>query len=114
MQFLGDPKNSQNADFSAVSRDFEGWARPKILRGFSCNEQGSKSGFSRSDRDCFVDPKNSQNAVFPVVSRDFKGWACPNFFGTRTSLQFSQDFEVLDPPQKIVNLQTYPRFSWDF
>ncbi len=28
------PKNSQNTDFTTVSRDFEGRARPKILRGF--------------------------------------------------------------------------------
>jgi hypothetical protein len=33
-RFLGNPKNSQNADFSAVSRDFEGRAHPKILRSF--------------------------------------------------------------------------------
>jgi hypothetical protein len=44
--FRGPKKKSQNADFSAVSRDFEGWARPKILCGFSCDEQGSKFGFS--------------------------------------------------------------------
>jgi hypothetical protein len=30
-----------------VSWDFEGRARAKILCGFSCNEQGSKSGFFR-------------------------------------------------------------------
>jgi hypothetical protein len=58
-RFLGDPKNSQNADFSAVSWDFEGQARPKIPRGFSCNEQGSKSGFSRGVPRFFGDPKNS-------------------------------------------------------
>ncbi len=34
LQFLGDPKKSPNADFSAVSRDFEGRAHPKNLRGF--------------------------------------------------------------------------------
>jgi hypothetical protein len=28
-QFLGDPKNSQNADISAISWDFEGRAHPK-------------------------------------------------------------------------------------
>ncbi len=59
------PKKSQNADFSAVSRDFEGRARPKIPCGFSCNEQGSKSRFSRGVPQFFGDPKNSQNAVFP-------------------------------------------------
>ncbi len=32
------PENSQNADFPAVSWDFEGWARPKIPRGFSRDE----------------------------------------------------------------------------
>jgi hypothetical protein len=98
-QFLGYPKNSQNADFSAVSWDVEGRGCPKILRGFSRNEQGSKSGFSRGVPQFFGDPKNSQNAIFPTDSRDFKGRARPNFFGTWTSLQFFWDFEVLDPPK---------------
>jgi hypothetical protein len=34
-QFLGNPKISQNADFSAVFRDFEGLARPKKIHGLS-------------------------------------------------------------------------------
>jgi hypothetical protein len=105
------PKNSQNADFSAVSRDFEGRAHPKILRGFSRDEQGSKSGFPRGVPKFFGDPKKSSNAVFPAVSWDFKGRAPPKDFGTQTSLQFSRDFEVSDPPKKLVNPQTYPWFS---
>ena len=52
LQFLEDPKNSQNADFSAVSQDFEGWARPKILCGFSAMNR-------------------AQNLDFPAVSCDF-------------------------------------------
>ncbi len=51
-QFLGDPKNSQNADFSTVSRDFEGRARPKILH-------------------CFPAMNRAQNLDLPVVSRNF-------------------------------------------
>ncbi len=51
-QFLGDPKNSQNADFSAVSWDFEGWAHPIILRGFPVMNR-------------------AQNLDLPAVSRDF-------------------------------------------
>jgi hypothetical protein len=93
------PKNSQNADFSAVSWDFEGRARPKILCGFSRNEQGSKSGFSCGVPQFLGDPKKSRNPVFPTDSRDFKGRARPIFFGTQTSPQFSWDFEVLDPPK---------------
>jgi hypothetical protein len=108
--FLGEPKNSQNADFSAVSRDFEGRARPKNPRGFSLDEQGSKSGFSCGVLQFLGDPKNSRNAVFLAVSWDFKGWACPNFFGTWTSPQFSRDFEVSDPLKKLLNPQTYLRF----
>ena len=33
---------------------------------------------------------------------------------TRTSLQFSWDFEGTDPPKKVVNPQTYPWFSREF
>jgi hypothetical protein len=46
------PKNSQNADFSAVSRDFEGQACPKILRGFSAMNR-------------------AQNFDLPAVSHNF-------------------------------------------
>jgi hypothetical protein len=46
------PKTSQNADFSTVSWDFEGWACPKILRGFPMMNR-------------------AQNLDLPVVSRDF-------------------------------------------
>ena len=51
-RFLGDPKNSQNADFSAVSRDFEGRARPKILCSFPAMNR-------------------AQNLDLPAVSRNF-------------------------------------------
>ncbi len=51
-RFLEDPKNSQNADFSAVSWDFEGQACPKILRGFPAMIR-------------------AQNLDFPVVSCNF-------------------------------------------
>ncbi len=51
-QFLGDPKNSQNADFSTVSRDFEGRAHLKILCGFPAMNR-------------------TQNLDLPTVSRDF-------------------------------------------
>ena len=74
------PKNSQNTDFSAVSWDFEGRARPKILCGFSRNEQGSKSGFSCKVLRFFGDPKKISKRGFPAVSWDFKGRACPNCF----------------------------------
>ncbi len=50
--FRGFPKNSQNADFSAVSRDFEGRAHPKILRGFPAMNR-------------------AQNLDLPAVSRNF-------------------------------------------
>ncbi len=46
------PKNSQNADFSAVSWDFEVQACPKILRGFPAMNR-------------------AQNLDLPTVSRDF-------------------------------------------
>ncbi len=46
------PKNSQNADFSAVSQDFEGWACSKILRGFPAMNR-------------------AQNLDLPAVSRNF-------------------------------------------
>jgi hypothetical protein len=114
LRFSEYQKKSQNADFSTVSQDFEGKACPKIFHGFSRNEQGSKSGFSRNVLQFLGGPKKSRNAVFPADSRDFKGWAHPIFFGTRTSPQFSWDFEVLDPPKKLVNPRTYLRFSWDF
>jgi hypothetical protein len=52
LQFLGDPKNSQNADFSAVSQDFEGQAHPKILCGFPAMNR-------------------AQNLDLPVVTRNF-------------------------------------------
>jgi hypothetical protein len=29
-------------------------------------------------------------------------------------MQFSWDFEGMDPPKKLANPQTYPRFSWEF
>jgi hypothetical protein len=93
-----------------VSWDFEGRACPKIPRSFSHDEQGSKSGFSHSVPQFVGNPKNSQNIVFPVVSWDFKGRARQFFFGSWTSPQFSQDFEVSDPPEKLVNPQTYPQF----
>jgi hypothetical protein len=51
-RFLGDPKKSQNADFSTVSRDFEGQARSKILCGFPTMNR-------------------AQNLDFPTVSHDF-------------------------------------------
>jgi hypothetical protein len=83
-----------------MSWDFEGWACPKILCGFPRDEQGSKSGFSCSVLQFLGDPKNSRNTNFPAVSWDFKGQACPKFCRTQTSLQFSWDFEVSDPPKK--------------
>ncbi len=46
------PKNSQNADFSAVSWDFEGQASPKILCGFPAMNR-------------------AQNLDLPAVFRDF-------------------------------------------
>jgi hypothetical protein len=46
------PKKSQNADFSAVSWDFEGWAPPKILRSFPAMNR-------------------AQNLDLPAVSRNF-------------------------------------------
>ncbi len=52
LRFLGDPKNSQNADFSAVSWDFEGRAHPKILRGFPAMNR-------------------AQHLDLPAVSRNF-------------------------------------------
>ncbi len=51
-RFFGGPKKSQNADFSAVSQDFEGQAPPKILRGFPTM-------------------KRFQNPDFPAVSCNF-------------------------------------------
>jgi hypothetical protein len=51
-QFLGDPKKSQNVDFSAVSWDFEGRAHSKILCDFPAM-------------------KRAQNLDLPAVSRDF-------------------------------------------
>jgi hypothetical protein len=52
LRFLGDPKNSQNTDFSAVFWDFEGRAHPKILCGFPAINR-------------------AQNLDLPVVSRNF-------------------------------------------
>ncbi len=46
------PKNSQNADFSTVSRDFEGRAHPTILCGFPAMNR-------------------ALNCDLPMVSRDF-------------------------------------------
>jgi hypothetical protein len=93
-----------------VSRDFEGQARQKIPRGFYRNEQGSKSGFFHGVLQFFWRSKKFLKRGFPAVSRDFKGRARPKFFGTRTSPQFSWDFEVSDPPKKLVNPQTYPQY----
>ncbi len=114
LRFLGDPNNSQNADFSAVSRDFEGRARPKKSSRFSRDEQVLKFGFSRGFLQFLGNPKNSQNADFSAVSRDFEGRARPKIFGTRVPPQFSWDFEGTDPPKNLVNPQTYPQFSWTF
>jgi hypothetical protein len=50
--FLGDPKYSQSADFSAVSWNFEGQACPKILRSFPAMNR-------------------AQNLDLPAVSRNF-------------------------------------------
>ncbi len=46
------PKTSQNADFSAVSQDYEGRAHPKILPGFPTMNR-------------------AQNLDLPAVSRNF-------------------------------------------
>jgi hypothetical protein len=45
------------------------------------------------------DPKISRSADFFVVLRDFEGQACPKKIETRTSLQFSWDFEGTNPPK---------------
>ncbi len=112
-QFLGDPKNSQNVDFSAVSWDFERWARPKILCGFSHDEQGKIWIFTRCPA-IFWGPIKFSKCGFPRGFLGFQRMGSSYCFGTQTSLQLSWDFEVLDLPKKIVNLQTHPRFSWDF
>jgi hypothetical protein len=52
LQLLGDQKDSKNADFSAVSQDFERRACPKILRRF-------------------LAMKRAQNLDFPAVSCNF-------------------------------------------
>ncbi len=97
--FSGNPKKSQNADFSAVAWDFEGLACPKNSSGFSRDEQGSKSGFSRSVPQFFGDPKNSWNVVFPRFLGISKDGLVQNFLELRP--QFSWDFKVLDQPKKI-------------
>jgi hypothetical protein len=51
---------------------------------------------------------------YSAVSQDFEGWACPKLFKTWTSLQFSWDFEEMDPTKKLVIPQTYLQFSWKF
>jgi hypothetical protein len=93
-------KNSRNLDFSAVSWDLEGRAHPKKkFHGFPARWTGFEiwvfCGFPRF----LGDPKISRNVDFSAVLRDFEGWACPKFFKTRTSPQFSWDFEGMDPPK---------------
>jgi hypothetical protein len=56
------PKNSRNADFSAVSQDFEGQACSKNLRGFPAMNRFQSLDFFVVSRDFLGDPKNSQNA----------------------------------------------------
>ncbi len=63
-QFLGDPKKSRNADFSAVSQNFEGRACPKILCGFSVMNRFWNLDFPWFPTN-FRGPKNSQNVIFP-------------------------------------------------
>jgi hypothetical protein len=62
----------------------------------------------------FLGTQKISKRGFPAVSWDFKERACPKFFGTRTSSEFSWDFEVSDPTKKLLNPRTYPRFSWEF
>ncbi len=84
-RFLGDPKKSQNTDFSAVSRDFEGWACPKFFAVF-LRWTGLKIWIFPWYPAIFRGPKNSQNTVFP---RGFSGFR-------RTGL--SKIFQNLDFP----------------
>ncbi len=100
--FRGHKKISKCWFFRSVSGFWRTGLSKNSLR-FSRNEQGLKFGSSRGVLQFLGDPKNSWNAVIPAVSRDFEGRARPNFFATRTSPQFSLDFEGSDPPKKIVN-----------
>jgi hypothetical protein len=111
LQFLGDPKNSLNADFSAVSRDFEGQAHPKILCGFPAMNRVQNLDLPAAFRDFYGTQKILKTWFSPAVSWDFEGRAHPKLSETRTSPQFSLDFEGSDPPKKLVNPQTYPWFS---
>ncbi len=93
------PKKSQNADFSAVSRDFEGRARPKILRSFPAMNR-------------------AQNLDFPAVSHNFYG--TQKIFETRFSPRFLgiskdglvQNFSELGLPRSflgILKCWTHPK-----
>jgi hypothetical protein len=100
-RFLEDSKNSQNADFSVVSWDFEGWARPKILCGFPAMNRAQNLYLPAVSRNFWGTQKILKMRFFPAVSWDFKGRVRPKFSRARTSPQFSWDFEGSDPPQKI-------------
>jgi hypothetical protein len=108
------PKKSQNADFSAVSRDFKGQACPNILRGFPTMNKAQHLDLPAVSRDFQRTQKFSKRGFSPRFLGILKDGLIQKKYGTQTSPQFSRDFEGSDPPKKIVNPQTYPRFSWDF
>ncbi len=80
-RFLGDPKNSWKADFSAISWDFEGWARPKTFRTRTSLQ----------------------------FSWDFEGTDPPKkIVDPQTYPRFSWDFEGTDPPKKLSHWTANP------
>jgi hypothetical protein len=66
-------------DFSAVSWDFEGWARPKILCGFSHNEQGKIWIFPRCPA-IFWEPKKFSKCGFPRGFLGFQRMGSSKYF----------------------------------
>ncbi len=82
-----------------MSRDSEGWARPKILLNFPAMNRFQNLDFLWFPA-IFRGPKNSPNADFFAVSWDVEGWARRKMFGTWTPSQFSWNFEGTDPPKK--------------
>ncbi len=100
LQFFRRPKNLQNKDFSAVSWDFEGRARPNFC-SFSRDRRGLKFGSSRGVPQFWGDPKNPQNAVFPAVFSGFQRMGSPNFFGNSNFSAVFLGFWRIGPTQNI-------------
>jgi hypothetical protein len=68
-RFLGDPKH--NANFSAVSRDFEGRACPKILRGFPAIDRAQNLDLPAVTRNFLGTQKILEKRFFPAVFSGF-------------------------------------------